>query len=97
MQAGYLWINGASTHYVGVPFGARELWHSLARPQRVELRLWHVPAGDVPALGQAILRLLDDAPLRARMATAAIARARGTEPVPEDEEQFEASEAGRLG
>ena len=27
----------------------------------------------------------------------AIARARGTEPVPEDEEQFEASEAGRLG
>ena len=35
--------------YVGVPFGARELWHSLARPQRVELRLWHVPAGDVPA------------------------------------------------
>ena len=27
----------------------------------------------------------------------AIARARGTEPVPEDEEEFEASEAGRLG
>ncbi|MFP3340423.1 hypothetical protein R0J91_20755, partial [Micrococcus sp. SIMBA_131] len=27
----------------------------------------------------------------------ASARARGTEPVPEDEEQFEASEAGRLG
>jgi 1-acyl-sn-glycerol-3-phosphate acyltransferase len=35
--------------YVGVPFGARELWRSLARPQRVELRLWHVPADDIPA------------------------------------------------
>ena len=21
MQAGYVWINGASTHHVGVPFG----------------------------------------------------------------------------
>jgi glycosyltransferase involved in cell wall biosynthesis len=35
-----------------------------------------VPSGDVPALAQALLRLLGDPALRARMATAAIARDR---------------------
>jgi 1-acyl-sn-glycerol-3-phosphate acyltransferase len=35
--------------YVGVPFGAGQLWHSLAAPQTVEVRLWHEPAAAVPA------------------------------------------------
>ena len=35
--------------YVGVPFGMRELWRSLAAPQTIEVRLWHAPAADVPA------------------------------------------------
>ncbi len=35
--------------YVGVPFGVRELWRSLAAPQTIEVRLWHAPAADVPA------------------------------------------------
>ena len=35
--------------HVGVPIGFRDLWLRLPTDQTVELRLWIVPAGDVPA------------------------------------------------
>ena len=34
--------------YVGFPTGLRELWRLLPHPQPVEVRLWHVPAADIP-------------------------------------------------
>ncbi len=34
--------------HVGMPAGWRNLWHELRTPRTVRLRLWHVPARDVP-------------------------------------------------
>ena len=34
--------------HVGFPAGLKELWRLLPEPQRVEVRMWHVPAGDLP-------------------------------------------------
>jgi 1-acyl-sn-glycerol-3-phosphate acyltransferase len=33
----------------GVPVGVRELWRLLPHPQMIDLRLWLVPAGEVPS------------------------------------------------
>ena len=35
--------------YVGFPTGLRELWRLLPHPQPVEVRLWRVPAEEIPA------------------------------------------------
>ncbi|HET9738924.1 MAG TPA: 1-acyl-sn-glycerol-3-phosphate acyltransferase [Solirubrobacteraceae bacterium] len=35
--------------HVGVPVGFRELWHLLPARQTVQLRMWLVPAGEIPA------------------------------------------------
>jgi 1-acyl-sn-glycerol-3-phosphate acyltransferase len=35
--------------HAGVPVGIRELWRRMATGQRVELRLWLAPAGEIPA------------------------------------------------
>jgi 1-acyl-sn-glycerol-3-phosphate acyltransferase len=35
--------------HAGIPVGARELWHRLGGEQRVDVRLWHVPASEIPA------------------------------------------------
>ena len=35
--------------HAGVPVGLGELWRELPARQTVQLRMWHVPAGDIPA------------------------------------------------
>jgi hypothetical protein len=43
---------GADVVFVGhhgVPIGARDVWRLLPEPQTIELRMWLVPAGDVPS------------------------------------------------
>jgi hypothetical protein len=35
--------------HAGMPTGVREVWDRLGEAQTIELRLWHVPAADIPA------------------------------------------------
>jgi hypothetical protein len=34
--------------FAGIPIGFGELWRRLDHPQTVEVKLWHIPAEEIP-------------------------------------------------